>query len=175
MGKEWKQWLTLFSWAPKSLWTGTAAMKLKDPCSCKKSYDKPRQHIIMQRHYFANKGPYSWSYKYVFFSTSHEWMRASLVAQKVKRLPVMRETRVQSLGREDPLEKEMATHSSTFAWRILWTDKHGGLQSTWGAKSRTRLSDFTHLTHMNGCESWTIKKVEHWIIDAFELWCWRRL
>ena len=44
----------------------------------------------------------------------------SLVAQRLKRLPAMRETRVQSLGREDPLEKEIATHSSRLAWRIPW-------------------------------------------------------
>ena len=55
---------------------------------------------------------------------------ASPVAQRVKRLPAMQETRVQSLGREDPLEKEMATHSSILAWRIPWTEKPGGLQST---------------------------------------------
>ena len=54
----------------------------------------------------------------------------SLVAQKLKRLPPKRETRVQSLGRADPLEKEMVTHSSTLAWRISWTEKPGGLQST---------------------------------------------
>ena len=54
---------------------------------------------------------------------------ASLVVQAVKRLPTMRETRVQSLGQEDPLEKEMATHSSTLAWKIPWTEKPGGLQS----------------------------------------------
>ena len=54
----------------------------------------------------------------------------SLVAQMVKRLPPMWETQVQSLGREDPLEKEMATHSSTLAWRIPWTEEPGGLQST---------------------------------------------
>ena len=54
---------------------------------------------------------------------------ASLVAQKLKRLPAMRETWVQSLGGEDPLEKEMATHSSVLAWRILWTEEPGGLQS----------------------------------------------
>ena len=54
---------------------------------------------------------------------------ASLVAQMVKRLPTMRETRVPSLGREDPLEKEMATHSSTLAWKIPWTEEHGRLQS----------------------------------------------
>ena len=52
-----------------------------------------------------------------------------LVAQMVKSLPVMRETWVQSLGREDPLEKQIATHSSILAWRIPWTEEPGGLQS----------------------------------------------
>ena len=47
----------------------------------------------------------------------------------VKNLPVMQETRVQSLGQEDPLEKGMATHSSTLAWSILWTEEPGRLQS----------------------------------------------
>ena len=51
---------------------------------------------------------------------------ASLVAQRLKRLPAMR---VRSLGWEDPLEKEMATHSSTLAWRIPWMEEPGGLQS----------------------------------------------
>ena len=55
--------------------------------------------------------------------------QASLVAQVVKSLPEMQETRVQSLGREDPLEKGMATHSSTLAWRIPWTEEPSGLQS----------------------------------------------
>ena len=55
---------------------------------------------------------------------------ASLLAQRLKRLPPTRETRVRSLGREDPLEKEMATHSSILAWRIPWTEKPGRLQST---------------------------------------------
>ena len=50
------------------------------------------------------------------------------MAQTVKRLPEMRET-VQSLGREDPLEKAMATHSHIFAWEIPWTKEPGGLQS----------------------------------------------
>ena len=57
-------------------------------------------------------------------------MNPSLVAQRIKRLPAMRETRVWSLGWEDPLEKEMATHFSILAWRIPWTEEHGGLQST---------------------------------------------
>ena len=55
--------------------------------------------------------------------------RASLVAQMVKRLPTMRETWLRSLGREDPLEKEMATHSSILAWKIPWTEDPGRLQS----------------------------------------------
>ena len=54
----------------------------------------------------------------------------SLVAQRLKCLPAMQETWVWSLGREDPLEKEMATHSSIRAWRIPWTEEPGGLQST---------------------------------------------
>ena len=54
---------------------------------------------------------------------------ASLVAQLVKNLPAMQENWVQSLGWEDPLEKEMATHSSTLAWKIPWTEKPGRLQS----------------------------------------------
>ena len=55
--------------------------------------------------------------------------RASLVAQTVKRLPAMRETQVRSLGREDPLEKEMAIHSGTLAWKIPWTEEPDRLQS----------------------------------------------
>ena len=59
--------------------------------------------------------------------TSCNW--ASLVAQRVKHLPAMWETRVQSLGGEDPLEKEMETYSSTLAWKIPWTEKPGRLQT----------------------------------------------
>ena len=53
----------------------------------------------------------------------------SLVAQRLKHLPAMQETWVQSLGQEDPPEKEMATHSSILAWRIPWTEEPGRLQS----------------------------------------------
>ena len=52
---------------------------------------------------------------------------ASLIAQLVKNLPAMQETRVRFLSWEDPLEKEMATHSSILAWRIPWTEEPGGL------------------------------------------------
>ena len=51
------------------------------------------------------------------------------MAQMVKHLPTMRETWVRSLGQEDPLEKEMATHSITLAWKIPWTEELGRLQS----------------------------------------------
>ena len=56
-------------------------------------------------------------------------MWAPLVAQMVKRLPAKQETRIQSLGREDPQEKEMANHSSTLAWKIPWTEEPGRPQS----------------------------------------------
>ena len=61
---------TFFSWVPKSLQMVTAAIKLKDASPWKKNYDKPRQHIKKQRHYFADKDPYSQSYG---FSISHVW------------------------------------------------------------------------------------------------------
>ena len=64
------------------------------------------------------------------------------MAPRLKRLPTMWETRVQLLGREGPLAKEMAIHSSTLAWKIPWTEEPDGLQSM-GSQSRTRLSDFT--------------------------------
>ena len=60
--------------------------------------------------------------------------------QTVKNLPAMQETRVRSLGQEDPLEEGMATHTSILAWRIPWTEEPGELQSM-VAKSGTRLSD----------------------------------
>ena len=64
----------------------------------------------------------------------HLPVRASLEAQMVENLPVMQETWVQSLSREDPLEKGIATHSSILAWRIPWTEEAGRLQST-GSKT----------------------------------------
>ena len=56
------------------------------------------------------------------------------MAQTVKRLPTMQETRFQSLGGEDPLEKEMATYSSILAWKIPWTEEPSRLYSPWGRK-----------------------------------------
>ena len=65
----------------------------------------------------------------VNFRIKNKPLNASLVAQSVKNLPAVQETRGRSLGWEDPLEKEMATHSSILAWKISWTEEPGGLQS----------------------------------------------
>ena len=69
-------------------------------------------------------------------------LMTSLVAQMVKCLPTMQQTWVRSLDWEDPLEKEIATHSSTLAWKIPWMEERGRLQSM-GSQSQTRLSNFT--------------------------------
>ena len=66
-----------------------------------------------------------------------------LVACMVKNLPALQETQVRSLGREDPLEKGMATHSSVLAWRNSWPEEPGGLQSMESQRTQKRLSDFS--------------------------------
>ena len=63
------------------------------------------------------------------FKVLHLFAKLRLMSQRLKHLPPMRETRVRSLGQEDPLEKEMAIHSSILAWRIPWTEKLSRLQS----------------------------------------------
>ena len=72
----------------------------------------------------------------------------SLVAQMVKRLPTMQETQVRSLGREDPLEKEIATHSSTLAWKIPWMEEPGRLQSMGSQRVRHDWVTSLHFTYM---------------------------
>ena len=69
------------------------------------------------------------NYIYIYIYKIYVYIWASLVAQLVKTLPAMQETQVRSLGWEDPLEKEMASHSNILAWRIPWTDEPGRLQS----------------------------------------------
>ena len=69
----------------------------------------------------------------------------------VKRLPVMRKTWVRSLGREDPLEKEMVTHSSILAWKIPWTEEPGRLQSM-GSLRFGHDCDFTFTFHFHALE-----------------------
>ena len=70
------------------------------------------------------------------------WLEDFTCGSKVKHLPAMQETRAQSLGWEDPLEKEMATHSSILTWKIPWTEEPGGLQAR-GSQREKRLSDFS--------------------------------
>ena len=82
-----------------------------------------------------------------------EW--TSLMAQMVKRLPTVRETRVQSLGWEDLLEKEMATHSSILAWEIPWTEEPGRLQSMGSQKvGQTERLHFLSPFHFQWRRAW---------------------
>ena len=71
---------------------------------------------------------------------------ASLVAQMVKCMPTIQESRIWSLGQEDPLEKEMATHSSTLAWKIPWMEESGGLQSMGLQRGMTERLHFLSLS-----------------------------
>ena len=90
----------------------------------------------------------------------------------VKNPSAMQETWVLSLGWEDPLEDGMATLSSNLAWRIP-VDR-----GAWRATLPTKVCIGKAVVFpvvMYGCKSWTIKKAEHQRIDAFDLWCWRRL
>ena len=80
---------------------------------------------------------------------------------RIKRLHAMHETRVRFLSWEDPLEKEMATHSSIRAWRIPWTEEPGGLQST-GLQSRTQLS--TKHTQRTQTHTHTLVVKTHWFL-----------
>ena len=90
-------------------------------------------NIEKQRHCFANialtRRIFVGKAMTLLFNVLFRLVMTSLVAQTVKRLSMMRETRVRSLGWEDPLEKEMAIHSSTIAWKIPWTEEPGRLQS----------------------------------------------
>ena len=81
------------------------------------------------------------------------YLWASLVAQRLKHLPGMQETWVWSLGQEDPLEKEMTTHSSTLAWEIPWAEEPGRLQSIGSQKSWTWLSDFCCCLITKSCQT----------------------
>ena len=79
-----------------------------------------------------------WDFQLLLVSSE---LGASLVAHMVKNLPTIQETQVRSLGREDHLEQEMATHSGVLTWRIPRTEEPGGLQSMGLQKSRIGLSD----------------------------------
>ena len=75
----------------------------------------------------------------------------ALVVQMVKNLPAMQETQVHSLGRENPLEKQIATYSSILAWKIPWTEDPGGLQSLGVSKSWTQLKQLSSSSLYASC------------------------
>ena len=87
----------------------------------------------------------------------------SLVAQRIKHLPAMWEARVQSLGWEDPLEKEVATHSSILAWRIPWTEEPGRLQSTSRKELDTTERLHFHFNQMNRFPSILFAESNTWL------------
>ena len=87
----------------------------------------------------------------------------------VKHLPTMQETQVQSLGREDPLEKEMATHSSTLAWKIPWTEDPGRLQSMASQRVRHDWATSLHFTSLHFRDYWWkdhmyVKNSTNWLL-----------
>ena len=151
MEKQWKQWQALFSWAPKSLQIVTEAMKLKDPYSLEESYDKPRQHIKKQIHYFVKKGLSSQSYG---FSSSHVWIWELDYKESWAQKNWCFWTVVLEKTLESPLDcKEIPT--SPF-WRrsalgVHWKDW------CWGWNSNTLTTSCEELTH------WKIP------------WCWEGL
>ena len=74
------------------------------------------------------------------------------MAQRVKRLPTIQETQIQSLGQEDPLEEEMATHSSTLGWKIPWTEEPGRIQSMgWRGVEESNMTDRLHFHFSLSC------------------------
>ena len=108
-------------------------VKLKCLCSVHRETFWPCPRMNGYRKEEINTSPpRCWPSQEIFsctFYVTSSPPRASLVAQMVKRLSAVQETRVRSLGREDPLEKEMAAHSSTLAWKIPWTEEPGRLQT----------------------------------------------
>ena len=103
---------------------------------------KNEDHGIWSHHFMANRWRNNGNSDFIFLGSKITADCDCRVAETVKRLPTMRETQNLSLGQEDPLEKEMATHSSTLAWKISWTEELGRLQSM-GVQELDRLSDFT--------------------------------
>ena len=102
----------------------------------------------------------------------HYSIMTSLVAQMVKHLPIMWETRVRSLGWEDPLEKEVATHSSTFAWKIPWMEERGRLQSVGSQRVRHDWATSLHFITILWYSLFVYSHLWMWICV---MWMWNVL
>ena len=100
---------------------------------------------------------------------------ASLMAQTVKNLPAMRETWVQSPGWEDPLEKEMATHSSILAWRIPWTEEPGRLQSKGSKRAGQEWVTNTTVSYTESFNVATVKLVNLFLFVTSGFYDWEEL
>ena len=180
-GKNWKKWQILFSWAPKSLWTVTVAMKLKDVCSLEEKL-----------------WPTSVQFSSVQFNsvtqsclTPCDPMNCSTPGLPVHhQLPEFTQTHVHWVNAIQPSHPRLSPsppapnpsqHQSLFQWVNCSHEVAKVLDSILNNREFT-LPRKIHLVKamvfpvvMYGCESWTTKKAECWRIDAFNLWCWRRL
>ena len=111
-----------------------------------------KDSLLLKRYFFISETKHRWNQSrkrvvilqafLLYNQKTGSWclsfpIKASLVAKMVKNLPAMQETRVRSLGQEDPLWKEMATHSNMLTWRIPWTEEPGGLESTGSQRVET--------------------------------------
>ena len=160
MGKQWKQWQTLFSWAPKSLQMVTTTMKLKDACYLEESHSlicvqssRPHGLHSPRNSPAQNTGVGSRSLLQGIFP-SQELNPGLLHCRWIL---------YQLSHQECPLGRKAMTN----------------LDRVWKSRNIT-LPTQVHIVNamvfpvvMYRCESWTVKKAEHWTIDAFELWCWR--
>ena len=133
----------------------------------KNSYDQSRQHIKKQRHYFANKILSSQSYG---FPNSNLWIWVCmLVAQSCLTLCEPRDCSLRGFSIHGIL------HSRIWEWIVFSFSRGNSQPRDWTLVFCIGGRFFTIWATGKWCESWTIKKAEHWRIDAFELWCWRRL
>ena len=140
---------------------GDCNHEIKRYFSLRESYDQPRQHIIKQRHYFTNKGLSAAAKSLQSCPTLCDPIDGSPPGSPVPRILQAR-----------TLKWVAISFSKAWKWKVKvkLLSRVQLLATPW-----TAVKAMVFPVVMSGCESWTIKKAEHWKIDAFELWCWRRL